>query len=55
MAKKHKAVDQFIEASMCHSHIAALLAEMLQRKKFLNYGSQNFHLISQNIPIDESK
>ena len=55
MAKKHKKEENYVEAGMCHAHIAALLAELLQKKREIDFGSSAFLPVSVNIPADESK
>ena len=48
-------MENYIESAMCHAHIAALLAELLSKKRTVLFGCSEFLPISVNIPKDECK
>lgn len=55
MARNHEINGNISEASSCHLHIAALMAEYLKLKgsELIHWGAESFAKISRNIPRDE--
>lgn len=55
MARNHEMNGNISEASCCHLHIAALMAEYLKLKgsELIHWGAESFAKISRNIPRDE--
>lgn len=55
MARNHEMNGNISEASCCHLHIAALMAEYLKLKgnELITWGAEAFAKISHNIPRDE--
>lgn len=55
MARNHEMNGNISEASCCHLHIAALMAEYLKLKgnELITWGAEAFAKISRNIPRDE--